>query len=365
MNKLKVIQLLPELNFGGVERGVKDFSKALVEKGHQSIVISNGGLLQEEIEKNGGKHINLPIHKKRISSLLLSSKLKDIYEKEKPDVIHVRSRMPAWVNFLAFKKLHQKPLLVSTFHGLYSTPIYSQVMSKVDHAISISKTVKSYIKSTYKMTDDQITIIPRGCDSLQFNQDEIESSWLEGWYKEFPQTIGKKILTLPTRITKWKGVDSFIDLVEAIDSNDMHALVVGPVSESKKRYYQTLLDKVNKKSLSDKITFTGSRNDIANIYKISDIVYNLSIQPEPFGRTTIEAISCGTPVAGWRHGGTQEILEDLFPQGLAELSNTDELKDVTLNILNNNDKPLENTFTSERMIDSTINLYYDLLNKSS
>jgi glycosyltransferase involved in cell wall biosynthesis len=215
------------------------------------------------------------------------------------------------------------------------------------------------------MTDDQITIIPRGCDSLQFNQDEIESSWLEDWYKEFPQTIGKKILTLPTRITKWKGVDSFIDLVEAINSNDMHALVVGPVSESKKRYYQTLLDKVNKKSLSDKITFTGSRNDIANIYKISDIVYNLSIQPEPFGRTTIEAISCGTPVAGWRHGGTQEILEDLFPQGLAELSNTDELKDVTLNILNNNDKPLENTFTSERMIDSTINLYYDLLNKSS
>ena len=215
------------------------------------------------------------------------------------------------------------------------------------------------------MTDDQITIIPRGCDSLQFNQDEIESSWLEDWYKEFPQTIGKKILTLPTRITKWKGVDSFIDLVEAINSNDMHALVVGPVSESKKRYYQTLLDKVNKKSLSDKITFTGSRNDIANIYKISDIVYNLSIQPEPFGRTTIEAISCGTPVAGWRHGGTQEILEDLFPQGLAELSNTDELKDVTLNILNNNDKPLENTFTSERMIDSTISLYYDLLNKSS
>jgi glycosyltransferase involved in cell wall biosynthesis len=215
------------------------------------------------------------------------------------------------------------------------------------------------------MTDDQITIIPRGCDSLQFNQDEIESSWLEDWYKEFPQTIGKKILTLPTRITKWKGVDSFIDLVEAINTNDMHALVVGPVSESKKRYYQTLLDKVNKKSLSDKITFTGSRNDIANIYKISDIVYNLSIQPEPFGRTTIEAISCGTPVAGWRHGGTQEILEDLFPQGLAELSNTDELKDVTLNILNNNDKPLENTFTSERMIDSTISLYYDLLNKSS
>lgn len=365
MSNLKVIQLLPELNFGGVERGVKDFSKALVDRGHQSIVISNGGLLQEEIENNGAKHINLPIHKKRISSLFLASQLKEIYEKEKPDIVHIRSRMPAWINFFAFKKLKKRPLLISTFHGLYSTPIYSQVMSKVDHTISISNTVKNYIQSTYKMTDDQITIIPRGCDSDQFNKEGIEESWLSKWYEEFPQTQGKKILTLPTRITKWKGVDSFIDLVESLDDDDLHALVVGPVSDSKRKYYESLVNKVHEKSLSNKITFTGSRKDIANIYKFSDVVYNLSIQPEPFGRTTIEAISCGSAVAGWKHGGTQEILEELFPQGLAELNNIKELKDITLDILRSNQKPLENIFTSERMIDSTINLYYDLLNKSS
>ena len=365
MSNLKVIQLLPELNFGGVERGVKDFSKALVDRGHQSIVISNGGLLQEEIENNGAKHINLPIHKKRISSLFLASQLKEIYEKEKPDIVHIRSRMPAWINFFAFKKLKKRPLLISTFHGLYSTPIYSQVMSKVDHTISISNTVKNYIQSTYKMADDQITIIPRGCDSDQFNKEGIEESWLSKWYEEFPQTQGKKILTLPTRITKWKGVDSFIDLVESLGDDDLHALVVGPVSDSKRKYYESLVNKVHEKSLSNKITFTGSRKDIANIYKFSDVVYNLSIQPEPFGRTTIEAIGCGSAVAGWRHGGTQEILEELFPQGLAELNNIKELKGITLDILRSNQKPLENIFTSERMIDSTINLYYDLLNKFS
>ena len=364
MNNLKVIQLLPELNFGGVERGVKDFSKALVERGHQSIVISNGGLLQEEIETNGAKHINLAIHKKRISSLLLAFKLRDIYEKENPDIVHVRSRMPAWINFLAFKKLKKRPLLISTFHGLYSTPIYSQVMSKVDHTISISNTVKDYIQSTYKMTDDQITIIPRGCDSDQFNKEPLEQSWLNSWYKEYPQTKGKKILTLPTRITKWKGVDSFIDLVESLNDDNLHALVVGPVSVSKKKYYQSLINKVNNKLLSTKITFTGSRSDIANIYKFSDIVYNLSIQPEPFGRTTIEAISCGSAVAGWKHGGTEEILEELFPKGLANLNDIKELKSITLSILNNNEKPLDNIFTSKKMIDSTINLYYDLLNRS-
>ena len=325
MNKLKVIQLLPELNFGGVERGVKDFSKALVDKGHQSIVISNGGLLQEEIENNGAKHINLPIHKKRITSLFLASQLKEIYEKEKPDIVHIRSRMPAWINFFAYKKLKKRPLLISTFHGLYSTPIYSQVMSKVDHTISISNTVKNYIQSTYKMTNDQITIIPRGCDSDQFNKEPIEEPWLSKWYEEFPQTQGKKILTLPTRITKWKGVDSFIDLVESLDDDDLHALVVGPVSDSKRKYYESLVNKVHEKSLSNKITFTGSRKDIANIYKISDIVFNLSSKPEPFGRTIIEAAACGTHVMGWNRGGVMESIGMINPLGLIEFGDTDAL----------------------------------------
>ncbi len=142
MSKLKVVQLLPELNIGGVERGTKDFSKALVKKGHESIVISNGGVFEKDIISDGARHIKLPVHKKNLFSLLLSKKLKNVYEHEKPDIVHVRSRMPAWINYFAFKKLKKKPLLISTFHGLYSTPIYSQVMSKTDHMIAISSTVE-------------------------------------------------------------------------------------------------------------------------------------------------------------------------------------------------------------------------------
>ena len=125
MNNLKVIQLLPELNIGGIERGTKDFSKFLVENGHESIVISNGGIYKKDIVNHGAKHISLPIHKKSLFSYFLSNKLKTIYEKEKPDIVHIRSRMPAWINYFAFKKLTKKPILVSTFHGLYSTPLYS------------------------------------------------------------------------------------------------------------------------------------------------------------------------------------------------------------------------------------------------
>ena len=148
MSKLKVIQLLPELNIGGVERGTKDFSSALVQRGHESIVISNGGLFEHDIVKDGARHIKIPIHKKSLFSLLLFKKLLTVYEEEKPDIVHVRSRMPAWINFYAFKGLIKKPILISTFHGLYSTPAYSQVMSKVDHMIAISNTAVSYTHLT-------------------------------------------------------------------------------------------------------------------------------------------------------------------------------------------------------------------------
>ena len=364
MNKLKVIQLLPELNVGGVERGTTDFSKALVENGHESIVISNGGIYEKDIIEHGGKHINLPIHKKSIFSLLLSKKLKSIYEQEKPDVIHIRSRMPAWINYHAFKKLNFKPLLISTFHGLYSTPIYSKVMSKVDHMIAISKTVKKYIIETYNISENNITTIPRGCDIKLFNRDELGDKWIEKWFSEYPQTKNKIILTLPTRISKWKGVDGFIELLSKLDGLKFHGLVVGPASSSKEKYFNTLKKKVEDLDMTEKITFTGSRADIVNIYKISDIVFNLSIKPEPFGRTTIEAISCGTKVIGWNHGGTKEILEELFPEGLVELNNIELLKEKVIKLSKKSHRtPEDNTFTSDRMIEETIDLYYQLLSK--
>jgi glycosyltransferase involved in cell wall biosynthesis len=362
MNKLKVVQLLPELNIGGVERGTKDFSEALVQRGHKSIVISNGGLFEQDIINAGGIHLKLPIHKKNPISFLQVKELVRVYKEYEPDIVHIRSRMPAWINYYAFKKLDKKPILISTFHGLYSTPIYSQVMAKVDHTIAISKTVRDYIKNTYSVEDKNITIIPRGCDPLLFNKTKPDINWLNSWYEEFPQTKNKIILTLPTRISKWKGVDSFIDLISDINNDSFHALVVGPTSKKKKKYLNDLKAKIKDKGLGSLITFTGSRSDI---YKISDIVYNLSVKPEPFGRTTIEAIASGSKVIGWNHGGTKEILEELYPDGLVELNDIAKLKQQTLIISKENyAKPKENTFLSSKLIDSTIQLYRDLLKAS-
>ena len=129
------------------------------------------------------------------------------------------------------------------------------------------------------------------------------------------------------------------------------------------KYLKKLEQKILNLGISDDITFTGSRDDIANIYKISDIVFNLSIEPEPFGRTTIEAISCGSKVIGWNHGGTKEILEELFPDGLVSLGDIEGLKEKAITISNNDSLPKENTFTSSRMISETLKLYNQLVNK--
>ncbi len=359
---MKVLQILPQLNIGGVERGTLDLSKALIENGHDAFVISGGGILVNELEKSGATHYEMPVHIKSLKTLFLAKKLSEKILSINPDIVHVRSRMPAWVNYRAFKKLQNKPVLVSTFHGLYSFPIYSKVMSFVDHTIAISNTVESYIIQNYDLEKKDITIIPRGCDPNTFNNVSIDPKEKDDLLNEFPQIKGKKVLTIPGRITKWKGIAEFIQLMSLLD-NSYHGLVVGPTAKSKKRYFNKLLEKVSSLNLDNRITFTGSRRDISNIYKISDIVYNLSQTPEPFGRTMIEAIACGTKVVGWNHGGASEILKKLFPQGLVDLDEMEKLRDTTVTIANTSSTPSENTFTAKRMTDSTIDLYNKLLKK--
>ena len=357
---MRVVQILPQLNIGGVERGTLDLSKALIEQGHESYVISGGGILVDELIRSGAKHYEIPVHIKSLRTLYLAKSLSEKISSIDPDIVHVRSRMPAWVNYRALKMLQRKPLLISTFHGLYSFPIYSKVMSFVDHSIAISKTVERYILDNYKLDKDDITIIPRGCDPIEFNKGVINPVDKANIIEEFPQIVGKKVLTIPGRITKWKGVAEFIELLALLDDN-YHGLIVGPVAKSKKKYLNKLQNKVSSLNLEDKITFTGSRRDIANIYKISDVVFNLSQTPEPFGRTMIEAIACGAKVVGWNHGGASEILTELFPQGLVTLNDMNKLLKTTNRVASSNSLPRENIFTANRMTSSTISLYQNLI----
>ena len=365
---MKVAQLLPELNFGGVERGTVDLANVLVSKGHDAVVISAGGALENELNPDV-KNLKIPISKKSFSTLMQFKTLKKILLEEKPDIVHVRSRFPAWIYLLAIRGLahDKKPILVSTFHGLYSKPWYSQSMAKSDSIISISNTVKQYIKDNYKVSTQNIVNIYRGCDTEKFNQIPLESNWLDKWFKDFPQTINKKILLMPGRITSWKGIEKFIELIHRLKDPSLIGIVMGPVAKNKKTYFRKLKMLASDLNLDDtKILFCDGRSDIENVYKISSIVFNLSSKAEPFGRTMIEAAACGSSLVGWDYGGVKESLSILQSNGLVKLNSMDDLEATVRHLLDVPDQlTINKEFTKEHQTNATIKVYKELLNTIS
>jgi glycosyltransferase involved in cell wall biosynthesis len=319
--KLTVIQLLPALNSGGVERGTTEIALALVKAGHRSIVISAGGRLVEQLEQQGSTHITLPIGDKKLSTLKYIWQLKKIFSELQPDIIHLRSRLPAWIAYFAWKKLpkDKRPHIVTTVHGPYSVNKYSAIMTIGEQVIAVSEMIKTYITSNYPSTDPQnITVIHRGIDPKQYYYGfKPEKSWLEQWHKDFPQLTDRLVITLPARITAWKGQDDFINIIKALKEKNIsvHGLIVGETHPRKQQFLASLKQRISELNLDNDITFTGHRSDLQNVLAISDIVLSLANEPEAFGRTTIEALSMGIPVIGYDHGGVAEQLTALFPEG--------------------------------------------------
>ena len=364
---MKIIQLLPELKVGGVERGTVDLSDYLTNLGHDSAVISSGGQLVNVLTAHGARHYQLPIAKKNFRALSQISNLKKIYHDFQPDIVHVRSRFPAWINYFALKNFTgKKPIVISTFHGLYSKPFYSKSMSYADEIIAISKTVQDYILENYDVNESNVHLIYRGCDLQDFNQAPLSEEWRKVWFKEFPQTKNKIILCLPCRVTSWKGIESFIDLFSRMDGSRFHGIIPGPVARNKSAYFNSLTKQINEKKLADHITFCGPRSDIAEVYKISDIVMNLSSKPEPFGRTIIEAAACGSHVMGWDRGGVKESINSINPTGLVEYGNVNMLaKQIDQVLISSPPQTIPKQFTKEFLAKATLNIYEEALSKSS
>jgi glycosyltransferase involved in cell wall biosynthesis len=319
---MKVIQLLPELNSGGVERGTLEIARALVADGHQSLVVSNGGRLVSQLEAEGSTHLTLAIHKKAFSSLWQIRPLRKLIEQHQPDIVHVRSRVPAWLTHFALKGIaaDQRPHLISTVHGFYSINRYSQIMTQAEKVIAVSDSVVKYITDHYKNCPaEDIVRIYRGIDPVAFPHGyQPTAQWLNQTFKDFPELENKFLLCLPGRITRLKGHETLIELVEKLQQHypQLHAVVVGGADPKKAAYLKEMQDNIQSKGLTEKITFVGHRSDIREWLAFSDVVLSLSSQAETFGRTALEALSVGTPVIGWDRGGVAEILSRLYPQGL-------------------------------------------------
>jgi len=336
---LYIIQILPELNSGGVERGTVEFSRYLIEHGHRSTVISHGGRLVEQLLQEGGEHIAFPVHKKSLLSLRFVKPLRKLILKLNPDVVHVRSRLPAWLIWLAIGRLPKakRPAIVSTFHGLYSVNRYSEIMGCGDKVIAISQCVYDYISKHYpKVSSDKVSIVHRGVDQSIFNTEyQPDSEWRQQFFNDFPQCKDKPLIVMPGRITSWKGHADFIDVMATLKERGVncHGFIVGGAEISKLAYLDQLKNKVQALALNDMVTFAGHRSDIHNIYTQAKVVCNLSNRPEPFGRTVIEALALSVPVVAYDSGGPAESLRACFPQGLAPYKDNERVADIIASCL--------------------------------
>lgn len=369
---MKIVQLLPALNSGGVERGTLDLARALVKDGHESIVISNGGRLVEQLELEGSTHIHRPVHQKSLLSLAQVRPLRQLIRELKPDILHVRSRVPAWLTWLAWRKLdpRKRPRLVSTAHGLYSINRYSAIMASSEQTIAISKCVKDYLQKNYnQFLQAEPEIIYRGVDTEEFNpQTPLPEGWLDEVCSEFPALTGKNWLLLPARLTRWKGQEDFIHMIAALVKTNpeagtrMHGVILGGAEKNKEHFAEELEALAKELGVSEHISFVGQRSDIRHWYRQAALVYNLSKKTEPFGRTVIEACAVGTPVIGYDTGGPAESLQVCFPDGLIENGNGAQLCEKTRQLLDSTARPkLAPEFTLDHQANQTIALYRRLL----
>lgn len=322
MHRLTVVQLLPALESGGVERSTLEIAQALVDAGHRAVVVSAGGRLLPALAATGAEHIALDIGRKSLLTLRHVPALRRLFAREHADIVHARSRLPAWLGWRALQGMPaaQRPRWVTTMHGLNSPSRYSAVMTRGERVICVSETVRDYVLQHYPQSDPaRLRVVPRGIDPAQFPRRPWPDAQARAWaVSQAPALAGSgPLLLLPGRGTRLKGHADALRLLAALrgEGSDARLWLPGAREAGREAYVRELEAEAAALGVADAVAFTPPTTRIAEAYAASDLVLQLSRKPEAFGRTVVEALAVGRPVLGWAHGGVGELLAQLQPAG--------------------------------------------------
>jgi glycosyltransferase involved in cell wall biosynthesis len=367
MRRWTVLQLLPALESGGVERSTLEIADALVRAGHRALVVSAGGRLVPALEALGAEHVTLDIGRKSLATLRHVGRLRRLIEAERVDLVHARSRLPAWIGRFALRGLARPPRWVTTVHGLNSPSRYSRVMASGERTICVSATVRDYVLRHYPDTPrERLRVIPRGIDPVRFPRAPQPDRDARAWAAaQHPALAGNgPLLLLPGRGTRLKGHADALDLLARLRADGMDARLWLPGAREAGRaaYIDELEQRAVSLGAASQVAFTAPTDAIARAYAASDLVLQLSRKPEAFGRTVIEALAVGRPVLGWAHGGVGELLAELQPSGAVAPFDADALHAAARTLL---DAPpaLPDVIphTLRAMQDATLAVYAELL----
>jgi glycosyltransferase involved in cell wall biosynthesis len=373
-----VLQVLPALgSSGGVERGTVEIAEAIVEAGGRAIVASAGGARVHELQRVHAEHVTLPMDSKNPVVMYNNIKrLVDLVEAENVDLIHARSRAPAWSAWLAAKRTGRA--FVTTFHGTYNARNfmkrrYNAIMTRGDRVIAISAFIASHMRRIYGVPATQIRIIPRGVDLYRFDPAQVSAERVIKLANDWRLDDGMPVVMLPGRLTRWKGQGVFIEAVAKLQRRDLRCLIVG-ADQGRTEYRAELESLVEKHDLGEVVRIVDHCDDMPAAYMLSDVVVSASTDPEAFGRVIVEAQALGRPVIASEHGGaTETVLEGrtgwLVPPGevdplaetLAKVLSLDENQRAELSeaaIAN-----VRDNFSKQAMCEKTLEVYNEVLHE--
>ena len=381
--KIKVLQVIPKLGYGGAETGCYDLAHYLAEKDCSSFIATSGGQLLKFIKKEKVKVFRLPVHSKNPLIILLNTLILILLILFKNiNIIHARSRAPAWSCFIACLITRRK--FITTFHGTYDVKskikkFYNSIMLRSKLTIAGSNFIFNHINENYKEYLDKtkkLRVIFRGINIEYFDKKNISIFKQEKLKQDWKLLPGKFTILMPGRLTSWKGQEKFIEalniLIQDLNITNFQAIILGP-DQGRKVYKKRLIDLVQRYRLNKNVTFVSHCKEMPLAYSLADVIVSASTHPEAFGRVSVEAQAMGKPIIASNIGGSKETIlanksgflynhDD--PRELAKILNTVmELDPVSLQIMGNEGrKNIAKKFDVESMCDSTLREYKKLLN---
>ncbi|WP_330891421.1 glycosyltransferase family 4 protein [Ferrovibrio sp.] len=310
-----MLQVLPALVTGGVERGTVDTAKALAKAGWVSYVVSEGGPMVRELERAGAKHFTLPMASKNPLVMRRNAERLEALIRELPvDLVHVRSRAPAWSARAAARRCGVP--LVTTFHNAYKAHnwfrrLWAGPMAQADHMVAISQFVADYAHQTFGVPRSIITVIARGTDLAWFDPARVYPDRIARLAQQWRLVDGLPVILLPGRLTRWKGhavlLRALAELSRRHGKQDFIAVLSGD-SQGRESYRAELEQLIAQLGLDRCVRLPGDCKDMPAAYMLADVVVSASTEPEGFGRVAVEAQAMGKPVIATDHGGARETV---------------------------------------------------------
>lgn len=314
-NKRTVLQVLPSLVSGGVERGTIDVAGALVRAGWRALVVSEGGPLVRELDRAGAEHIALPLNTKNPKRVKENiARIAEVIRRENVDIVHARSRAPGWSAREAAKQTGAA--FVTTFHGIYSLgpfglkKFYNRVMADGEIVIAVSNFVRAHILEHYKIPAERIRVIHRGIDAVAYDEKSVTSTRLIQVAQKWRLQDAGQVIMLPGRLTALKGHDVLIDALAELKRRrggvlDLRCLMVGQGAPG---FSARIMAHAAARRVEGNVQVIEDCNDMPAAYMVTDAVVVASTRPEAFGRVIAEAQAMGRPVVACSHGPTAEII---------------------------------------------------------